>query len=282
MCIGQASAQEYYPLKIGNRWDYFKTCCWEPPPWCRGTGCTDTLSIRVIGDSLFPNGKRYFVLNEQDMSGGRYVRADSNGVYYYRGSHSADVVFYKLSASPGEEWNVRLGAAYTVRLLQNDTLTIFDRTTKVLNFLFHLSDGSIDPFIRLSDKFGPYECQSGSPWSMYTYMKLIGCILSDTVYGRLTAVGETAQVPSDFQLFQNFPNPFNPSATIRYSLATATDVRLTVYNVLGQEVAVLVSGIQSAGLHEIRWNARGFPSGIYFCRLRFDKHNETRKTVLLQ
>lgn len=250
-----------------------------PPPYAHAYA--DSFSIRVIGDSLFPNGRRYFVLHRWDISGGRYVRADSNFVYYYGEGDSSDIVFYKLRAALGEQWNAHVGLTGQVALTGVDTQTIFDHRTRVVSFRL---DGLMASSTSLSDKFGPvlYQSRGEPPGTSYTDISLMGCILSDTVYGRLTSVSETAQVRSDFQLFQNFPNPFNPLTTIRYSLATATDVHLAIYNVLGQAVAVLVSGKQFPGLHEIQWNARGFPSGIYFYRLKFDKHNETRKMVLLQ
>lgn len=74
-------------------------------------------------------------------------------------------------------------------------------------------------------------------------------------------------IPEEFALYQNYPNPFNPSTTIRYTLAVQSRVRLTVYNILGQEIATLVDGIQPAGGKEVRWNASSGASGVYFYRL---------------
>ena len=70
--------QDYYPLEIGNRWDY------ERSYWAAGyPQIIDTFSVEVIDDSLFQNGKIYYVLNRWDLTGGKYVRADSDFVYYY-------------------------------------------------------------------------------------------------------------------------------------------------------------------------------------------------------
>ena len=73
-------------------------------------------------------------------------------------------------------------------------------------------------------------------------------------------------VPAHFSVDQNYPNPFNPSTTIRYSLPTSSRVRLTIFNVLGQVVDVLVNEEQSAGWKEAKWNANA-ASGIYFYRI---------------
>ena len=80
-------------------------------------------------------------------------------------------------------------------------------------------------------------------------------------------VNEPTNVPKQFALFQNFPNPFNPSTTIRYDLAKASYVRVTIYDVLGRAVANLVDGVQAARTYNIQWNAQRFASGVYFCRI---------------
>ena len=73
-------------------------------------------------------------------------------------------------------------------------------------------------------------------------------------------------VSTIYSLSQNYPNPFNPSTTIRYGLPTSSRVSLRIYNILGQQVADLVSAEQSAGWYETQWNAT-VPSGLYFCRI---------------
>jgi photosystem II stability/assembly factor-like uncharacterized protein len=83
-------------------------------------------------------------------------------------------------------------------------------------------------------------------------------------------------------LSNSFPNPFNPTTTIRFSLPTSGDASLTIFNLLGEEVAVLVSGHQEAGSHLVQWDARDMPSGVYFYRLQAGDYVETKKLVLLR
>ena len=85
-----------------------------------------------------------------------------------------------------------------------------------------------------------------------------------------------------YMLGNNYPNPFNPTATIEYSLPLPGEVSLIVYNLLGQEVAKLVSDEIEAGYHKVTWNASNFPSGIYFYRLQAGDFVQTRKMVLLK
>ena len=77
----------------------------------------------------------------------------------------------------------------------------------------------------------------------------------------------TAAVPAAHRLLTAYPNPFNNQAAINFELADAGFVELTVYDVTGREVASLVSGHLSAGLHDVTWNAEGMTSGVYFVRL---------------
>ena len=85
----------------------------------------------------------------------------------------------------------------------------------------------------------------------------------DTILVGVTPEG----TPSSFALWQNFPNPFNPVTHIRFSLPVASDVRLTVFDLLGREVTHLVDGQRAAGLHDVAWDASGVASGVYFYRL---------------
>ncbi|MBI5471335.1 MAG: T9SS type A sorting domain-containing protein [Ignavibacteriae bacterium] len=81
-------------------------------------------------------------------------------------------------------------------------------------------------------------------------------------------------------LEQNFPNPFNPSTTITYTIPKGGFVRLSVFNLLGQEVAHVFSGVQSAGTFEVQFNKEELPTGIYFYRIQAPGFAETRKMVI--
>jgi hypothetical protein len=88
--------------------------------------------------------------------------------------------------------------------------------------------------------------------------------------------------PFSFSLKQNFPNPFNPSTTISFTLAKRSFVILKVYDILGREVETLINGEMQAGNHNQLWNAANLSSGIYFYRLQAGLFTETKKLVLLK
>lgn len=100
-------------------------------------------------------------------------------------------------------------------------------------------------------------------------------------------VGEPS-LPTEFALEQNYPNPFNPATTFRFTLPRAADVQLSVYNLLGQEMARVVEGRFSAGHHEIRWQAGNLPGGVYLYRMTArdavtgEVFRATRKMVLMK
>jgi len=95
-------------------------------------------------------------------------------------------------------------------------------------------------------------------------------------------VEEIAQLPDEYFLYQNFPNPFNPTTTISYSIPEQSDIRIEVYNIIGQRVATLLDGNKQAGNHSIVWQADNHPSGVYFARLEAGGRSETVKIELLR
>jgi hypothetical protein len=90
------------------------------------------------------------------------------------------------------------------------------------------------------------------------------------------------KVPAQFSLSQNYPNPFNPATTVRYSLPHRSQVLLTVYNTLGQEVATLVQEQQEAGSYEVKFDGSALASGVYFYRLQTGSFVDTKRLLLLK
>jgi len=104
----------------------------------------------------------------------------------------------------------------------------------------------------------------------------------------LTDLGDlTAEVPREFKLYQNSPNPFNPTTTITYNLPKQAKVELVIYNMLGQKVKTLVNGYQPAKQYKIRWDGTNeygvkVASGIYIYQLRSDNNLATKKMILMK
>ena len=97
-----------------------------------------------------------------------------------------------------------------------------------------------------------------------------------------TMVRVSAEVPMESSLEQNFPNPFNPSTTIRFSLRYSSGVKLGVYNLLGQLVRQLINAELGAGVYEVRFDASGLPSGVYIYRIQTNHLVDTKRLLLLK
>jgi hypothetical protein len=132
----------------------------------------------------------------------------------------------------------------------------------------------------LRSEFGPlkvieeFALMSGSTTARY-YLR------DDTVLSAGTGDSRTV-ISSYVDLEPNYPNPFNSGTVIRFSITRSSFVTLKVYNLLGQEVATLASGLMKPGTHEESWNPLQQPSGVYLCRLNAGDMVRSRKIVLLK
>ena len=103
--------------------------------------------------------------------------------------------------------------------------------------------------------------------------------LNDVYTNANRSAGEN---PNEYMLYNNYPNPFNPTTMIDYRIPTINAVTLKIYNVLGKEIVTLVNREQDAGKYSVQWNADGFSSGIYFYTLRAGSFSATKKLLLLK
>jgi hypothetical protein len=98
----------------------------------------------------------------------------------------------------------------------------------------------------------------------------------------VAGVGDDPTLPKVFALHPNYPNPFNASTRLSYSLPVASTVRLTVFDALGRKIAALVDGPQAAGDHTLLWNASDVGSGVYFLVLETPGGRRVQKALLLK
>jgi hypothetical protein len=137
---------------------------------------------------------------------------------------------------------------------------------------WHDNDGSYEGNIVLSSLNNDNAWQTTNVWS-HTYIgRYDGNILS----------ADEDIVATRFELKANYPNPFNPTTTIEYSIGMAGQTRLMVYDIMGREIAMLVNEYRPMGTHKIVWNASSMPSGIYFYRLETSSFTRTQKMVLMK
>jgi pimeloyl-ACP methyl ester carboxylesterase len=106
--------------------------------------------------------------------------------------------------------------------------------------------------------------------------------LQSTVLTTTVPSGPVSEVTHKFTLAQNFPNPFNPSTTIKFELPSASRVTLSMYDALGRQVCVLVNERREAGVHEVKFDGSGLSSGVYFYRLQAGDFVQTKELAILK
>ena len=128
----------------------------------------------------------------------------------------------------------------------------------------------------------------------YTGVRITDAVGNTSGFGRFSSLafeygvvatgvpGGIAEQPRIWELLQNYPNPFNPTTVIRYGLPIQADVRLAVFDALGQRVAILEEGTRGAGYHEVTFDATNLPSGVYFYRLSAESFTETKRLLLIR
>ena len=147
---------------------------------------------------------------------------------------------------------------------------------------------------------GPFTMNSGDTQVIsYAYMVVRGtsnlqsvCNIKESAvrinefyYNCFSLIGITGNgsiVPEKYNLSQNYPNPFNPVTNIVFDIPVSAKVKLTVFDVLGREVSVLVNEQLNTGSYKADWNASGFPSGVYFYKLETESFSKTMKMVLVK
>ena len=270
------SVLAYMPLETGNQWQYKVHQIVHGPP---STDTTIYYSFFVVErDTIMPNGYQYQVIKSSDSTT-RYIHLDSLTacVYEYENDSSRGFKTDSLRCSEGD-WFGR------------DRFCEFIDTATILNYQTWMMGISwIAPDITLAHTLAMdigmiyqyiYESYGwGIEWiSNLVYAKIDGVEFGDIVNSQSDIKNEL----TSFNLHQNYPNPFNPSTSISYSISEMEFVTLKVYDVLGNEIANLVSEEKRIGNYEIEFNASKLPSGIYFYQIQAGSFVETKKMVLLK
>ena len=293
-----------YPLSIGNKWIYTEKGMYfdtEPHEINR------VFYEEIAGDTLSGDGNRYYRISTGTNNGNRWVRIDSStGRVYERTSLEFDeYLAYDLGAFGDTVFETRDGIVYNAE--ESDTLLWgMNRIKKTYNLwsLYIYQQNLVEGIgvVKLLTEFD----------FGYSAIELQGCIVDGTVYGDtlLTLIEDSdSELPTGFSLSQNYPNPFyarggsayggNPSTTIKYSIPTVETlhettllrddnmtglipVELVIYDILGREVAALVNAEQLPGIYEVKWDASGQASGVYFYRLTAGNVSFTRKMILMR
>lgn len=192
--------------------------------------------------------------------------------------------------------NVNLLATYKVqyKLILNSAVgntfggNIFYDSASSVNF------GVLSRVVNFNGQYYKYKGFTGSGTGSYTSPDTLGNDTSVTISLRAPVL-ETAnwttligiknlsqELPTEYKLYQNFPNPFNPNTTIKFDIIKTGNVKIVIYNLLGQEVRTLVNEIVLPGKYSVDFKADNFASGLYFYKIQTDEFTDIKKMLLVK
>lgn len=276
--------KDFLPLKIGNLWQYRNE--------------SNNLGIqKVIGDTTI-EGIHYFLLIHSLPSTHGVLRIDSlyriinrgGGPFWgdtCRGNTPYESSIYHLNEEDSTAWEICDGFTgiigdQLVRFNRIRIMNIFGQAREVMEFDYGGAfQGDTIWFYgaRLVKGIGIIEERyyEGSYWILQ------GAIVDGIQYGTIVSIDDQPElIPTQIVLHQNFPNPFNPSTAISYSINEDGLITLKVYDVLGKEVATLVNENKSVGNYEVEFNASQFPCGVYIYTLQVNDFTASQKMLLLK
>jgi hypothetical protein len=268
----QSYSQNVFPLQIGNEWHYTIYYHFHNPPLP-----PSPFMFKITGDTLMPNEKQFFIIEPYDMFFEKYIRSDSQYIYYWTDEEEKKI--FNFHAPFGWVDTIFWRGYFNTTASGLYEGTVFNKNTRLNELRL---GGLLFADIFISDYFGYIgfiDRQDRSLWSRNWHLD--GCIINDTIYGT-TSVNIEEELPEDFILSQNYPNPFNPTTRIEFILPSSDFVRVEIYNTLGEVVETLIKAELSPGKYSVDWNAANQPSGIYFYQLKAGSFTKTMKCILMK
>ncbi len=273
--FAQLDTNDYFPMHVGDKWQFSSLG-------------SDSYTILISGDTIMPNGNRYFIREYRtdpnipaDYPWHLRKREDGFVVRYIQGSDQ-EYEWLNLNAQKGEIWlNLPPDSTEGFWGVKDTGSSHNELTGSVLKYK------SYDCFYRIDSTWcseipdsEPLKLTQGLGCIRTDLSHCYGAIINGVTYGTVSVEDETEILPKHFSLSQNYPNPFNPETVIRFALPVAGYTKGVVYDVLGNEVTTLLNGDMSAGNHEVRFNAIDLSSGVYFFRLESGNYSSAIKMVV--
>ena len=226
-----------------------------------------------------PDYKLYFTQSSANSdNGGGELAKNGDGHYFHSNNGTSQTANYTVEFRISLDslrmkvggWNAATGTNSTPDSLY--TPTVGHRLP--VEFLIHDNDtgSGLDAIVTLSKLDNDRAHQTTEVWT-YTF-------LGNKDGNKLST--EENIVSNTFSLEKNYPNPFNPTTTIEYSIGIAGPTKLMIYDILGREVVSLVNEYKQIGRHKVMWNASTMSSGVYFYRLETPTFTKTQKMILMK
>ena len=275
----QIDTTVWYPLEIGNRWEF---------NYDISVSESYSINIEVIDDTLINDKTFYKIQIDDDFV---FQRVENNErVWEYNSFANQEYVRYDFSLPDKSIWNLdSISGQYGVYesfekyiRIYGDTLESKVYTGAYIDTSSAAPDTSwmsvVDGLaIVVTKGLGITEYGQGITIGSFT-----GAIINGDTLGTITSVKDSESNQNDYRIYQNYPNPFNPSTIIEFTIPKREDVRLNIFNSIGQKIAVLIDESLSGGNYKIKFDGSDLSSGIYFYQLKTRNYSEVKKMLLLK
>ncbi len=284
---------DVFPLSIGNQWTYsYYTLRVAWPGGNPGETITDSgrAVFSISGRATNADSTRWQIQVQRD-----FIR---HHIFWYLGRDTTYPIrdsssFELIESNLGQHQLFRNADPYAIRLDVFPFTRAFVDTTMIYRF----RQVGIGDTIAFRSWLGP---PLGSLFrSSFTFQRQVGLIRNSYNSGSVDVYstnehvllssiivsvpqGVESSAPSSFDLYPNYPNPFNGQTILSFSIPHSTYATLKIYNTLGQEIAALVSDNLQPGTYTKQWNATNVASGVYYYRLQAGEFVQTRKLLLLR
>jgi len=270
----QVDTSVYYPTHIGDKWEY-----WSP--------YYGSYQVEIIGDTLMPNGKKYFIYTLQDYA---YQRVQNNKYVYVYNEYSVDSEFvhYNLEGIKHEIWELNFPYYRGIYKIGKDDNNLLQENLEWREYRDVFIDTTqIPPDTLWNEGIDAYWPRITKGLGITTYANgievLVGAVINGVAYGTLVGIKENKDdIVKDYKLFQNYPNPFNPSTKINFSIPESGNISLKIYSILGKEIATLVNERKEPGTYSLNFNASNLSSGLYIYRLKVNGFVLSKKMLFIK
>ena len=195
------------------------------------------------------SGDQIFSQLTSDGNNGAYITWED-----HRNAGNSDIYAQRIASNAALNW---AATGYEICTIANDQL----RPSLV-------SNGNLGAIVVWQDY------RSGSEFDVYE--------VGFNTTGIIGIDPSGNNIPEEYSLSQNYPNPFNPVTLINYGIINPGNVKISVYDILGQNLSVIVNEVQNAGEHSVIWDASSFPSGVYFYRIESGSFTASKKMILVK
>ena len=310
------------PLAVGNYWEYIDSTFYNDTLSVVDTsklGITGEVNIEYQGnnyDVFYWNWFNTNTIPPQPEPNKWLIRNEADGLWEYGMLNDTDTLLLqnlnlKFPANIGDSWPIMVYIVRDTSISVGDTLTMKCLDTDEeyitpsgifqcyvyqyqLGFLKSPEANYILPFEETEIVHNSQNVKPDTFSVLLYFAPNVGYVGKEgnlgnfktksylSSYYLITNIKNSINELRSFQLYQNYPNPFNPTTTIKYSIPERSSVELKVYDILGNEVALLVDEQRDAGYYELNFNASKLASGIYFYELKSENFIETKKMILMK